>query len=259
MFSKLNFRNNARSVILFLIPRYPFAQALSLLLFIAERAHKDQNPPFPPNAIYTFVFLLFACGVGTSVSSIKPYCAALASAILLSSGGIVYFNQSLDYRYWVKFRMVHGLIGAASALLMFSFFSFDKPRPQKLWKFTGILMAFYSATQCYILLRSAEDKTAFTQFVPYTNTSLFIYMLLHGTVALCLFTNVHVYDFHVILGVLVAFKLLLVDLQISYWHKRRGLDFWNQMRLIIDHVTLLLGVLLYLVSVRRHTPQHQKI
>ena len=135
--------------------------------------------------------------------------------------------------------------------LFFAFFSFKKPRPQLLRRMAELSVFAYAAMLCYILIGSNEDKTSFLHLVPFGQTTLFIFVLLMGTVSFCYLLSIHVFDFNLVMCALCLFKLILMDIHIGYWHKRRGIDYWSQVRMIADNAAFILGSIFYSTCFKR--------
>lgn len=135
--------------------------------------------------------------------------------------------------------------------LFFAFFSFKKPRPQLLRRMAELSVSAHAALLCYILIKSNEDKASFLHLVPLGQTALFIFVLLMGAVSFCYLLSIHVFDFNLILCALCLFKLILMDIHIGYWHKRRGIDYWSQVRMITDNAAFIVGCVFYSTCFKR--------
>jgi len=106
----------------------------------------------------------------------------------------------------------------------------------------------------YGFLQIPEDREAFLKLVPFGYVMLFVYGTLLGTVGLCYIPGLFVYDVTIGLVVLLSMSTIGIDMQVWYWTQRRGLHFWNQMRLIIDNLTIVAGALMYLTCAERELP-----
>jgi len=106
----------------------------------------------------------------------------------------------------------------------------------------------------YSILQVAEDREAFLKLVPFGHVMLFIYGTALGTVGLCYIPGLFVYDLTFGLAVLLSTSTLGVDMRMWYWTGRRGLHYWNQVRLIVDNLAMIAGALLYLTCAERELP-----
>lgn len=110
---------------------------------------------------------------------------------------------------------------------------------------TGIfLMAFV-----YILNNSNEDKRAFLSHVPGGDWSRYFSTLVLAAGAISFFSGHFIRD--VSISVIGVFGILtiLVDCDINFWVEMRKMLFWNQVRLIIDDLCILLGFAMIVVRV----------
>lgn len=235
-----------RAVVLFLFPRFPFLNALTLLLLLAERATRESEPPFDPKLIYLHLGLFFACALGMGFDAIRRYSALFHAIHLLCFAFMIYMSEALGYRLWVKIRMAHRIVGIAGYFILYAYFSGPKPRSKSLKRIGEITVGIYVSIATYVVLQSPEDKEAFLRFVPGAQSSLFIYATFLAAVGLCYIPGQFVYDVTVLLILLLTISTCLIDSQLSYWTDRRGLDYWVQVRLLADNMTILSGAILYL-------------
>lgn len=137
------------------------------------------------------------------------------------------------------------MIGVAGFFLLFAYFSDSKSL--KLLKRIGeITVGVSLLMSTYTVLQSPEDKEAFLKFVPGLHGTLFIYATLLAAIALCFIPGQYVYDLTVVLLIILSFSTCLIDTRLNYWTKSRGLHYWNQIRLLTDNCTLIIGSVLYL-------------
>ena len=106
---------------------------------------------------------------------------------------------------------------------------------------------------------SAEDKEAFLRFIPGSRPVLFLYATLLATVGVCYLPGQFVYDLSHALVLLLTISTLAVDMRFNYWTKQRGLDYWNQVRLVGDNATVITGTILLLSSSKKKPVTEEKI
>ena len=127
-------------------------------------------------------------------------------------------------------------------MLMYAFYTEPKPRSQPLRRMAETIIGIYLGATVYSVLESPEDKEAFLKLVPGSSITLYIYALFVGAACLCYIPGLFVYDVTQALFVVLLINTVFVDANVHYWTHKRGLDFWNQIRILSDGVTVLMGV-----------------
>jgi len=154
----------------------------------------------------------------------------------------------------VQLRMSTRLIGVAGNFLLYTYFVSRKPQSRLLRRSGECLIGLSVVLSTYSFLAVAEDREAFLKLVPLGYVMLFVYGTLLGTIGLCYIPGLFVYDVTIGLAVLLSASTVGVDMRVWYWTQRRGIHYWNQMRLIIDNLTIIVGALLYLTCAKRDLP-----
>ena len=74
-----------------------------------DPCHVDafRQPPFDARWIYAYVGLLFLCGLGMGVASLRRSVALIHAVQLMAASVLVYYTEALNYRYWVKVCQVY--------------------------------------------------------------------------------------------------------------------------------------------------------
>jgi len=146
------------------------------------------------------------------------------------------------------------LLGVAGTFLLYKYFMSPKTQPRSLRRLGEFVVGVSIMLSTYAVLMIPEDREAFLKLIPFGHVVLFVYGTLLGTVGLCYIPGLFVYDVSVALLILLTATTVGMDMRISYWTQRRGLHYWNQMRLIIDNVTIIAGALMYLNCAERELP-----
>lgn len=146
------------------------------------------------------------------------------------------------------------LLGVAGNFLLYTYFISRKPQRQLLRRIGEFLVGFSVIFSTYSVLTIAEDRDAFLKLIPFSHVMLFVYGTILGTVGLCYIPGLFVYDVTIGLAVLLMASTVGIDMRIWYWTQYRGIHYWNQMRLIIDNLTIIAGALLYLTCAKRELP-----
>jgi len=146
------------------------------------------------------------------------------------------------------------LLGVAGSFLLYAYFVSRKSQSRLLRRSGECLVGLSVMLSTYSCLLVAEDREAFLKLVPFGHVMLFVYGTLLGTIGLCYVPGLFVYDVTIGLVILLFASTAGIDMRMWYWTQRRGLHYWNQMRLIIDNVTIIIGALLYLTCADRELP-----
>lgn len=146
------------------------------------------------------------------------------------------------------------MIGVAGITVLYAFYSMRKPRSLPLKRMAESIVGIILGALMYMVLESDEDRTAFTTLMPGGNISLYAYTLILGGSALCFLPGWYVYDVAVFLVPALIFPCIFVDCHINYWTHKRGVDFWNQIRLMSDGMYLISGVVMMLVCSVKKLP-----
>ena len=147
--------------------------------------------------------------------------------------------------------MVHRHIGAAAIFLLYAFFNAPKPRNQQLRRMAEILLGIYTVCAVYTLVESPEDKDAFLKLVPGGMVVFYVYALLFCVAALCYLPGYFVYDAMQVFVILLTLSTVFVDCNFQYWTRKRGMDYWNQIRLVSDNCCIVFGLLMYLSCTKK--------
>ena len=146
------------------------------------------------------------------------------------------------------------LLGVAGYFLLYAGFESRQRAPRSVRRLGECLVGVSVMMSTYAVLVVPEDREAFLKLVPLSYVMLFVYGTILGTVGLCYVPGLFVYDVTVGLALLLTASTVAVDMRVWYWTQRRGIHYWNQMRMIIDNVTIITGALLYLLSAERDLP-----
>ena len=155
-------------------------------------------------------------------------------------------------------RMASRLVGVAGMIMLYAFFTMPKPRSAQLRRIGETLVGLWLVCATYMLVQSPEDRSAFTSHLPGGTPMVYIWAVMLGTCALCYLPGMFVHDVSQVLIVFLSISTILVDCDINYWTKRRGLDFWNQIRLAADLITIILGLCMYVTCTKKRIPAEKE-
>ena len=63
------------------------------------------------------------------------------------------------------------------------------------------------------------------------------------------------YDVSQCLIFLLIISTSFIDCDVKYWNKKRGVEYWNQWRMIIDHACIIFGMFLLQLVDKRRVPK----
>lgn len=159
--------------------------------------------------------------------------------------------------------MVHRMIGIAGFILFYAYFNMRaREKNPQLLRVGQILVGIYLVCAMYISVESPEDKESFVKLVPGGLYALYVYALIVGVSALCYLPGLYVHDVSQGLIIVLSLTTIFIDSDLNYWTKKRGLDFWNQIRILGDNITVIVGLIMYLTCTRKPTygePQQEKL
>ena len=147
------------------------------------------------------------------------------------------------------------MVGVAGFFLIYAHFMSAKPRSKTLRRIGEILVGLYALVAMYSMLQISEDREGFFKLIPFPQPMLFIYATLLGVIGLCYLPGLFVYDITVMLVILLTLITAAIDCRMSYWTKRRGMDYWNQVRLVADNLSIACGCLVYLSCSHKKLPK----
>lgn len=249
-------RDHHVKMLLFVFTRFPFINGLTLLMLLSERANRETYPPFPPNIIYVHIFLFVLMGVAMS-TNIRRKEAALVYAGQL--GYLIYLIQastSLRYRDWLKARMIIRQLGCVGTYLHFAHLSGPGSGSRQLQKIGNTFLGIYAVGHAFSVINIIEEKEALEfnveNFLGWSSEGVLNYILgaLFTISALCLFSEKYTEAAYKLLISLICTLVLLQELNLKYWTRRAGVDFWNHIRTVSDSLNIVLGIAI-LLSRRR--------
>ncbi|XP_061179134.1 transmembrane protein 101-like [Saccostrea echinata] len=232
----------------FFIARFPFFNAISLLLLLAERAQNESYPPIPPKVIYTHIGIFVACGF---LLSFRYKCKEVS---LVYCGQILYLvyimftNPQVGYTQWQKIRIASRHIGCVGMFLLFSSLFENLPSKQ-LQKLGETVVGIFLMAYVYILNNSTEDRRAFLSHIPGGDWTRYFITLALAAGAISFFSGHFLRDMSITVICVFGILTIFVDCDINFWVETKGMLFWNQVRLIIDDLCILLGFAMIVVRV----------
>ena len=150
------------------------------------------------------------------------------------------------------------LVGMAGMILLYAYFTMPKPRSYQLRRIGEIFFGIYLICTTYMMVESPEDRKAFITHMPGGEITLYMYAIILACSALCYLPGLFVHDVTQACVILIFASTTLIDCDINYWVNRRGLDYWNHMRLLIDNAFIVVSLAMYLSSTKRRIVTEEK-
>ena len=148
----------------------------------------------------------------------------------------------------LQIRIASRHVGCVGIFLLFSSVFENLPSKQ-LQKLGETVVGVFLMAFVYILNNIPEDRQAFLSHVPGGDWSRYFFTLVLTAGAISFFSGHFLRDMSI--SVIITFGILtiLVDCDIHFWVETKGMLFWNQVRLIIDDLCILLGFSMIVVRI----------
>lgn len=238
----LSFKSILRTLTFFFVGRYPFVNAITLLLLLAELSTRESKPPIEPKIIYGHLAVFICCGICMGFNFFRKKAAMIHTGQLIYFAFLVIAEEDFKYRRWVTIRMAGRTVGVAGVMMLYAFFTMPKPRDQQLRRIGEILLTIFFAASAYILCNSPEDKTAVMHHFIFGEYMVYIFAIIFAISAFSYCTAMFTFEISQLVIIILIIYTTFIDFNISWWTERRGLDYWNQMRLLCDHACIVLGL-----------------
>lgn len=221
-----------------ILARFPFISAFTLLMILAERDEK--YPPIPPRLIYSHIAIFLAVGFLMSAKVKRKELSLVYAGQLLYFAYNTYTNQNLRYTEPQRIRMSVRLIGCAGIYVLFSYFQ-EQVKSRQLRKLGETLVGIFLIAYVYIINNTYEDKRAFLMHIPGGNWIRYFITLALACGAISFFSGYFLRDVSISLAIVFAILTVAVDCDIQYWVNKRGMFYWNQVRVIADDLCIIIG------------------
>ena len=150
-------------------------------------------------------------------------------------------------------RICSRLLGTSGVVLLYNFFHANKPRPQHYRRAAETMIGLYFFSLFYMCLYSKEDSQSLIRHLPGGDTMQYVCVGLACLGFLSYISSYYVLDITYIMAPFVTVITVTIDCDIYYWTHSRGMDFWNQFRLLTDHLYIAIGLLMYITCSTRVT------
>ncbi|XP_063077412.1 transmembrane protein 101 [Engraulis encrasicolus] len=226
----------------FILTRFGFWNCFSMLMLFAERADVKRKPDIQVPYLYIDMGVAVLCASFMSFG-VKRRWFALAAAIQLAlSTYVSYVGGLVHYGDWLKVRMYSRTMAIIGGFLILASGAGEvyrqKPRTRSLQSTGQVFLGIYLICMVYSLQHSAEDREAFLEHIAGGEVTVQLLVVLLGVLALAFLSGCYVRRAAQCLAILLPPLVLVVDGNLGYWHRARHVEFWNQMKLIGQHVAI---------------------
>ena len=108
-----------------------------------------------------------------------------------------------------------------------------------------LCIAVYLLSAAYLFNESYEDRRALMENIPGGNYLRYFVTIIYACSGLCFLSGYFLKDISMSMAFCLTFVTFLVDMRFSYW-SYRGMHYWNQVRLAVDSLNLLVGFFMFL-------------
>ncbi|CAH1786193.1 unnamed protein product, partial [Owenia fusiformis] len=243
-----------RYISIFLISRYPFVNVVTLALLLGERAEREKEPPLSPNLIYGHMVMMVVMGCMMTFRLRRDQAATVFAGQMLYLAYTFFTVNAMKYNDWLRIRMSSRMVGVAGIFLLFGFLAGKKDsRNLQLKRLSEITIGVYILAYCYSIVNSPEDRKSFTDLIYGGQPMLYVIVTALMTCCLCHLGGFFIFDISLVLAITLSIMTLCIDCRVQYWTRKRGIDYWNQMRLIMDNVCVITGQVMVLTVFKRKT------
>uniref|UniRef100_A0A646QHX1 Transmembrane protein 101 n=1 Tax=Hemiscolopendra marginata TaxID=943146 RepID=A0A646QHX1_9MYRI len=242
---------------LFTLTTYPFFNAFSFLMLIAEQARITSEASFvnlvTSLVIYIHVVVMFMCALAMKLGH-GTHHVALAHAVQLVL--IIYYNMypGVGPRYTdgLKIRVLSRAVGTVASYLILSSFV---GKSAKIQRAGTILFGVFAAGCAYAVHCDLDYRLAF-RLVYHVYTvdvvpSIIIHMAAVVGFLVCAlaFLNETITRYVALaLAAFVIFINLAVDWRLDFWTQRQRADYWCALRIATDNFPILAALILVALS-----------
>ncbi|XP_041366223.1 transmembrane protein 101-like [Gigantopelta aegis] len=256
MSTNSNFRYVVLKITLFLLEKFPFFNALTLLMLLAERAAHESYPPINPKLVYINLVLFVGCGFLLSAKSFVKQASLIYAGQLLYFAFSYYTNSKFSYGHWQRIHMATRQIGCAGIYILLAdlLVKADQGRyrvqadgmvPSRQQQRIGeILIGLYLFSYSCLLTSCGEHREAFLHHFWHSELMQYAMTAILLASAFCFISGYFVKDMFICVIPALILLTALIDCDIRYWTERQ-VHYWNQVRLLGDNVCAISGFIFF--------------
>lgn len=154
-----------------------------------------------------------------------------------------------------QIRIGQSMLGSIWTLLLYAYFSYQKPRPQLLRRAMELVASIVMISEFFSLWYSSQDKTDFDYLISPSPFIFYTYLAITVVIALSFYNQFYTYECTFVIAVLWMFKLSFSTFNFHYWCHERKVDYWMQVRMVGDGVMHIIATILNVSSCIPVTPE----
>lgn len=135
-------------------------------------------------------------------------------------------------------------VGCAGVFVLFSYFN-DNAKSKQLRKIGETIIGIFLMAYVYMINTTYEDEQAFLTHLPGDDWSRYFITLILACGSISFFSGYFLRDVSASLAVVMAILTIVIDCDIRYWVDKRGMYYWNQVRVVTDDLCIILGLCLF--------------
>ncbi|XP_028844040.1 transmembrane protein 101 [Denticeps clupeoides] len=232
----------------FILTRLGFWNCFSMLMLFAERADVKRKPDIQVPYLYVDMGAAVLCSSFMSFGVKRRWFALGAALQLALSTYASYAGGLVHYGDWLKVRMYSRALAIIGGFLVLASGAGEvyrrKPRTRSLQSTGQVFLGIYLICMVYSLQHSTEDRQAYLDHIAGGEVTVQLLVVVFGVLALSFLSGCYVRIAAQILAVLLPLVILFNDGNLGYWHYRRRVEYWNQMKLIGQNVGIFGAVLI---------------
>nr|XP_054757772.1 transmembrane protein 101-like [Lytechinus pictus] len=206
----------------------------------------SRSEGFPLVYIYIHIFVLFTSGTMMSFGSQRSLWA-IVTAVSMAIFTTITQSQQPKTKMWLVARIASHDIGVIGVfLILASRVGEDlgkKYRLHFLFPYGKNLISIFCIINSVQLYRTPEERRAFLSTLPHGETAMVLLgvaLLMGGFLFSSEFQTKRISAF---LAVALLFFILTIEGNLHYWHKNARLEYWMQMNMVLNSVTVLCSLI----------------
>lgn len=149
--------------------------------------------------------------------------------------------------------MVVRVGGTAGIYCIFAYLADLKIKSTQLRRAGETIIGIYLVCITYMLINFEQDYDAFVYHVIGGEVIIYIVAAVLLGCGIAFFMGKYIRDVSAICAITLLFLILFTDVNTGYW-QIKGVDFWNQIRMIVDDLAVICGLGIIATS-RRSSPE----
>ncbi|XP_013380341.1 transmembrane protein 101-like [Lingula anatina] len=237
-----DWRDWALKACLFFLSRFPLVNAVTLLMVIGATAIREEDSPLPPKLVYGHVIVQVVCGMAYQLKWKRKEVSLILCGQMLHLAYVALTYPKLQYSDWLRVKIASRLLGPVGVYLYFADL-LNKTSSKQLRKSSEAILGTYLVCISYLLLNSSDDKNGLKAHLPGGDWALYVIVGMLGACSVALFSGMYLRDACYLTIGLITLYSVFIEGDIDFWTKRRRVPYWVHIRLILDNVCVIVGLI----------------